>query len=216
LIYKEPLENSINYDDYVIVCARYSKNVDFLNEINIRNVILEKNHELPNKANEATSYLYYIIQNYDNLPENIIFIHDENESWHHSGKITEEIDSWINEYEKQGKTYYEFNSIVFNTGTTFIPDDVYDSNIAFKHFWDTVMQDSYGDYNTIKTTPGKCCAQFIISKNNILKNPKSFYENYYNWLVDKTNGEGNGKSDDIYSGWSTSRYAEWTWRFIFL
>jgi hypothetical protein len=43
------------------------------------------------------------IENYDNLPENVIFIHDEDESWHHDGKITDNIYKWIDEYERGGR-----------------------------------------------------------------------------------------------------------------
>ena len=38
-----------------------------------------------NKGNEASVYLKYIIDFYDNLPEFTFFIHDEEYSWHHSG-----------------------------------------------------------------------------------------------------------------------------------
>ena len=40
-----------------------------------------------NKGNEASVYLKYIIDNYDNLPDFTFFIHDEEYAWHHTGSI---------------------------------------------------------------------------------------------------------------------------------
>lgn len=196
-------------DDYHIVCANYTNQVDFLNEINLSNTVVKKNIDVPNKANEATSYLHYIIKNYENLPSNIIFIHDENESWHHSGKITEKIKEWIEKYEQNGKMYYEFNNMTINKS------DIYDNNPVFKEYWDTCLKNTKGDYNDAMPEQGKCCAQFIVSKERILENPKEFYINLYDWLINKTDGEGNGDQNSLYSGHYTGRYLEWTWRFIF-
>jgi hypothetical protein len=208
---KEKMEEK--YSDYHILCARYNKPVDFLNEINIPFTILQKGNaenEIPNIANEATSYLHFIINNYDNLPENMIFIQDENESWHHDGKITEKIYEWINEYEKQGKTYYEVNNQTISY--SYILSE-YNKSKAFQELWDSIMKPRLGDIPVDGNV--KCCAQFIVSKKTVLRHPKTFYENLYNWYIQKTNGEGNGDESDIYSGYYTGRYAEWTWKFIF-
>ena len=67
----------------------------------------------------------------------------------------------------------------------------------------------------MKPDSGKCCAQFIVSKERIINKPIDFYKGLYKWLVENTNGEGNGDQNDIYSGYMTSRYAEWSWRYIF-
>jgi len=208
--------NYINYDDYHIVCARYNKDITFLNNIPIKNTIIQKYKDVPNIANEATSYLYYIINNYENLPKNIIFIHDENESWHHDGKITENIYNWINEYINYGKNYYEFNNKEFdkyykNNGHP----DAYNRIKGFKKFWDDNLKNEIGEYKDAKPECGKCCAQFIISKQQILKRSKIFYNNIYIWLINNSSGEGNGSGYDEYSGFMLGRYVEWTWRFIF-
>jgi len=133
----------------------------------------------------------------------MIFIHDENESWHHQGKITERIHGWIEEYETLGKTYFEVNTppqIVKNL-----------HNQTHQKFWSDIFQPYFGDYDIYKKVDGKCCAQFIVSNTNIRKNPKALYEKYYDWLMTHTNGEGNGDHNDEYSGFNTGRYAEYTW-----
>ena len=103
-------KESFQEREYLIVCAKYNKNTDFLKNTSIPSIVIEKNKEVPNVAHEATSYLYYILQNYESLPPNVIFIHDENGSWHHEGDITDNLEKWIKEYEKEGG-YYEFNNM---------------------------------------------------------------------------------------------------------
>lgn len=198
---------SFHSNSYFVVCSKYNKNTDFLKELSIPSIVIDKN-VVPNVANEATTYLYYILQNYDSLPENVIFIHDENESWHHDGKITENMEFWIKKYEESGSQYYEINKMTINK-----PDDYH--NDAEKELWTQVFEPQLGNYNEVSPSTGKCCAQFIVSKNQIHKHPKDFYQKYYNWLIDNTAGEGNGDTNNIYSGYYTSRYAEWSWRFIF-
>jgi len=66
---------------YKIIVARYNENIDWLNEImddcliynkgvalNIKNEIM-----LPNMGRESETYLHYIIDNYDNLPDVVVF-----------------------------------------------------------------------------------------------------------------------------------------------
>lgn len=200
-------KESFQTKDYMVVCARYNKNTDFLKQLTIPYKVIEKD-SVPNVANEATSYLYYILQNYDILPENVIFIHDENESWHHEGKITEKIEEWIQEYEKSGGKYYEFNNMTIEKPQEFHTE-------AEKELWQKVFEPHICKYSEATPVAGKCCAQFIVSKKQIQKHPKKFYQDYYDWLIENTTAEGNGEASDMYSGYNTSRYAEWSWRFIF-
>lgn len=202
-------------EDYHIVCANYDKSVDFLQGIEMPNTIIKKGTDVPNKANEATSYLHYIISNYENLPNNIVFIHDEDESWHHKGKISENIYEWIKSYEDNGKKYYEFNNVLFHKNGTNMPKNLYDENPVFKKYWDQCLRKNIGDYSNAIPEEGKCCAQFIVSRNKILQKPKEFYVNMYNWFIENTHGEGNGDKENLNSSFNTGRYAEWTWRFIF-
>ena len=70
-----------------VVVSRYKKNVDFVNRLNeVRPVnILIYDKETPdnplnvpaNKGHEASVYLKYIVDYYDELPEFTFFIHDE-------------------------------------------------------------------------------------------------------------------------------------------
>jgi hypothetical protein len=92
----------MNYLQILIICARYTRDISFLNNTKIKYNIIQKcidnncnNNTCPNIGNGASSYLFYIINNWDNLPKNLIFIHAENSSWHHNGNITDNLEKWI-------------------------------------------------------------------------------------------------------------------------
>jgi hypothetical protein len=120
------------------------------------------------------------------------------------------MNSWIKKYEQSGSKYFEINKPELSINK---PDEYH--NQAEKELWTQVFEPHIGNYNEAAPLTGKCCSQFIVSKNQIHKHPKDFYQKYYNWLVDNTKGEGNGDPEDMYSGFNTGRYAEWSWRFIF-
>jgi hypothetical protein len=210
--------------NYHIVCARYKNNVQFLNNAGISYTVVQKGNadgEVPNIANEATSYLYYIIKNYDNLPDNTIFIHDENESWHHDGKLTDKFDEWINHYEDNGLGYFNINKDGLAVTGKNIQKKIINNhflNEGGKSYWDECMADTFGEINLNLFISGdtKCCAQFILSKDTIHRHKKEFYERIYDWLINKTTSEGKGNENDVYSGYFTGRYLEHTWGIIFL
>jgi hypothetical protein len=72
---------------YHIVIARYRENIDWINYIDtnlydvfiynkgtkLHNILNCNIIELENKGRETHTYLYHIINNYENLPEKIIF-----------------------------------------------------------------------------------------------------------------------------------------------
>lgn len=100
-----------------VVCARYNRNVDFLSrikEVAPVNIIVydkenpENPHNVPvNKGNEASVYLKYIVDYYDQLPEYTFFIQDEEFTWHHSGSIVDKFREAIDANQK----YYNINDL---------------------------------------------------------------------------------------------------------
>lgn len=219
ILLKILLDNSVQNSDSVIadvsniiiVCAKYKKNVNFLKKIPYPHIIIEKGKDVPNIANEATSYLYYIVTNYYNLPDVVVFIHDEDKSWHHEGKLTELLPTLINSFITNHDEYVNFNNkLTDNRGLI--------ENEHHTHFWRDVFQKNIRGCKSIeKKLPTKinCCAQFIVTKNRILCRPRQFYKSYYKWLMENTTGEGNGDSSNRFSGYMTSRYAEWSWDAVF-
>jgi hypothetical protein len=85
------------------------------------------------------------------------------------------------------------------------------------------MQQYFGDMEKYGSwmEGKKCCAQFIISREQIRKLPHQFYCNMYNWLITNSKQyDGSPKRseqtmNDPLSSYNTGRYLEWSWELIF-
>ena len=190
-----------------IVVSRYNKNVDFAYKINngknINVLIYDKENpnnplNIPvNKGNEASVYLKYIIDNYDNLSDFTFFIHDEEYAWHHSGSIIDKYNEAV--MSKQ---------LFFNINDKCNWDK---KNLIDKHIYVRLLQwyDEYIEqYIPISKVPNNLdfiysyfgSAQFLVHKDLIRNLPKEFYIKLYNWII-TTN----------LPNYLSGRYLEWTW-----
>ena len=80
----------------------------------VNKVVIQKGEDCPNAAYEASSFLKYIIDNYNQLSDIVFFIHDEDWSWHHSGSLTDRFSEFIYEFQKLGEGYYEINDMALD------------------------------------------------------------------------------------------------------
>ena len=189
------------------VISRYNKNVDWIydfNSDNINNIFIydketpENLHNISaNKGNEATVYLKYIIDNYENLSDFTFFVHDEEYSWHHSGSIIDKYNEAVKEI-MGGKLYYNINDRCILG--SIVTNEWYDEILC----WYNEYIEKYIPINSLPnkdwTVGYRGSAQFIVHKSLILNLPKKFYEDLYNWLI--TTDLTNHKS---------GRFMEWTW-----
>ena len=161
-----------------IVVARYLENVEWTKQFS--NVIIYNkgtplNNEynqvfLNNVGKEGHTYYKYICDNYDNLKDYIIFL--QGNPFDHSPNIISNLNNYINN---------ENLNIDFN----FLSENIHNSSLhseylkyqECKHIdrtWKRIFK-KIADKNQ------ECIfgagAQFIVSKNKILKNSKDFYEN---------------------------------------
>lgn len=78
-----------------VVVAHYDENLDWAKNIKYPVIVISRNGipegTMPNKGREASSYLEYIIQNYNSLPDYVVFVHGHRNSWHHKENIDETI-----------------------------------------------------------------------------------------------------------------------------
>jgi hypothetical protein len=183
----------INYIDSKFKIYVYSKTLA-TNEL-INNKIYIVNQPL-NKGNEASAYLQYIIDNYENLSENIVFVHGHEKSWHHMDSIINIINSLqITDYANLNKygTQSIFENAVQSSWLNTVDDFMDSANIAFENPPFILSL----DYNS--------CAQFIVSRKNILSRSKEFYIRGLKYIIEthKSNKHNGG-------------VFEYYWRWIFL
>jgi hypothetical protein len=177
---------------YKIVVARYNENIEWLRSEHENCIIYNKGQKLnlPNElflenvGRESETYLQYIINNYDHLPDIIVFtqariadhkgrndvnylIKIKNEALQHTKSqnyITHtETEShthcWDKEWNLVNGTYYLENNYKNNDRITFI--DWFKKNI-----------------NETYPTPTKiyCAAIFAVRKENIINKPVEYYK----------------------------------------
>jgi hypothetical protein len=219
------------HEKVTVVCARYKRNVDFLSKLKevtpVDIIIYDKEnpknpHNVPfNKGNEASSYLKYIIDYYDQLPEYTFFIQDEEFAWHHSGSIVdkfrEAIDSigftdFVSVQEgskseisgasnENNQKYYNINDLAHWNKPNLIPPHLY--KILLQWYSDFVEE-----YIPLSKVPNnkdliydhRGAAQFLVHRDLIRGLPKVFYERLYNWII----------TTDL-ENYVSGRLLEWTW-----
>jgi hypothetical protein len=157
--------------------------------------ITENNFILQNKGQEASVYLRYIIDNYQNLPEYTIFLHAHEYSPHHIGKIS----SVVNELVDMKTYYHNFNN--YKLGYILTNPIVNEVVKWYNEYLEPEIGpiDSYGDW----TVGHQGCGQFLVHRNTIMIRPLNFYKKLYDWII----------STDLPNAW-TSRFTEWTWHLI--
>jgi len=180
-----------------VVIAHYNENLDWVNNLIYPYTIISRNNikkeVAPNKGNEASSYLEYIIKNYDNLPDICIFVHGHRNDWHHKQNIDEKINSL-----NYCHNYYNINELNIDYLKNY-PDalQTLKNNI---HIFNNILNTSIVVEN-IKYRP---CAQFYVSKKNMLYYSKEQYIKLYTFLM----------TTNISSYWS-ARFFEYLWHYIF-
>ena len=169
-----------------------------------------------NKGNEASTYLKYIIDHYDQLPEYVAFVHGHESDWHHNesmlrlNDITMPENGYINLNDGSNRKmihYDENNDVIINDYVDKLlnpssPRNV--SNYNMNTWYKEYIYPRLGSIKQYNLHNDNWCAQFIVSRERILQHPKSFYEKQYQFLM----------TTDVINHWS-SRYYEWTWGLIF-
>lgn len=193
-----------------IVVSRYKKNVDFVYKINngknINVMIYDKlnpdnKFNIPvNKGNEASVYLKYIIDYYDELSDFTFFIHDDEYAWHHTGSIINKYDEAIN----SKKMYYNINDRNHWKIKNIIPPDLYKELLLW---YNTYIE----EYIPISEVPNNSdfiygylgSAQFLVHKDRIRNLPKEFYKKIYDWII----------TTDL-TNFISGRYLEFVWHIL--
>ena len=162
-----------------VVISHYCEDIDWIKNIKYP-FILYSNHTLKqnnftNRGNEANGYLKYIINNYENFPTYIIFIHGHRISYHHTGNLDEIINN-LN-FNKN------FGTLNNRTELELIPECRYNLLIKNIDIFETFFKYKI-DIENLKYYGN---AQFYVHKNNILKYSKKDYIYLYNWINETIN-----------------------------
>jgi len=196
--YNEDIEWSKKYSSNVLIINKGEKIEGFDNQI-----------FYPNVGREGHSYYKYIYDNYDNLDDYIIFL--QGNPIDHSPNIIKNLDGFMENYNKDKENFmnmhinininYTLINCGYNSNNISIEDVKNNNFIYLSHFINNssirteekLWEKCKNIANTYERVFDKkieddfkfiygAGAQFIVSKEAILKNPKEYYEKIYKIL----------------------------------
>lgn len=198
----------------VVVVGRTDDDTEWLNQLQVPYTLyvadapFHQNSPHVPRGNEAASYLSYIVDNYDTLPEVIAFVHWHQNAWHHDqfdGDLLQMLNNvqWDRVRDRFGYhslrcewvpgCIVEIDTSHINTGRQ--PEEAYPG--AWRnHFakWLGPMPDVVG---------APCCAQFVVSAKVLRQRPRAFYTDTLKWLAESE------LSSEV-----SGRVMEYTWHII--
>jgi hypothetical protein len=189
--------------------SHYREDLNWLRTIRTPFIIVTKNQEPrfqnkavqieKNRGNEVSSYLRYIADYYDALPEFTLFLHGHNEDWHQYYNVF-----YIIEHLDYQQDFQSVNNVV-----VFPYDDKPDARL--KALWPTLFEDEMGPFPEVGFK-AKCCAQFVVHRERIRLRSRAFYQRLYDYVVadeqdDATQGDGYHSS--------MSYVLEMVWHYLF-
>jgi hypothetical protein len=161
-----------------------------------------------NKGNEAMVYLSYIIDNYHNLPDVVLFFHAHRKAWHNNFLHDNDAVRTILELDPAEviRSGYVNTRCELEPGCPGCAGSSKAGNPTTR--LDTLINDVWKELHMVDTVPSvigqPCCAQFAASRKAILARPLSHYLHYRDWLL--RTPLSNRISGQIF---------EFSWQFIF-
>lgn len=219
--------------DYLAVIGYYDNDVSWAKKLNFPHIIYYKDQpdkepfNAVNKGKGETNTLKFIYEFYDDLPKNLIQLHQYEYKYYHDGSIVNILNNPNLETKYQNSLTPGFLNL---NNLTLEAIDFHLPKMIKSGWWQTCMFEYFGKIEDCGNfmEGRKACAQFIVSRDRIRSLPKSFYYNLYHWIINNTLDDENPgidpvtltrlwikNWDDPNSNWYTSRYMEWSWELIF-
>ncbi len=193
-----------NYDNFSIVVSRYKEDLNWLKNHYSKCIIYDKGcnnnyntkiwryENVENVGRESHTYLKYIIDNYDSLPNIIIFtqgnIKDHNINISELMEFKEKAKKYGMGYDtKKGENEILVSKQIIHVGKWLDEREkgiMRKANINFDDFYKEVIGTDAP--NKIKWIPS---AIFAVRKDLIIKNDKAFYQKIIKYVDDHINPE---------------------------
>lgn len=212
-----------------LVVARYSEDVSWLESLprGIDVITYQSKdpgspHFVDNFGNEASKYLRYIIDRYDDLPDFVAFVQAGRQDWHDPLPKDQALARWDWEspVRNNGMAYLPTSApcSIENSGEGGEDEDLHASQMhAVREAWPEVFREELGLLPKRWVT--QCCAQFEVTRAAVRQHPKSFYQGLFDWVMrhDKRlfDQRAAGKSSHDSKRRDAGHVLEATWVLIF-
>ena len=148
-------------------------------------------HTAMNKGREAFTYLTYIIDHYENLPDVVVFLHSHRdgypEAWHNDAPNYDNVKS-IRELQidfvlREGYVNIRCRPIPG------CPDEIQpfrdppEEHREAEHAFVDACGEMFYDGDVPRVIGVACCSQFAVSRKQIRARSKDDYDRYLHWLI---------------------------------
>ncbi|EME82753.1 uncharacterized protein MYCFIDRAFT_6395, partial [Pseudocercospora fijiensis CIRAD86] len=150
-----------------------------------------------NKSKEALPYLTYIVENHSNFPETAVFVHAHRngwpQAWHNDAPNYDAVQmlQTLNLEYVQQQGYVNLrcktdvgcpNEMILNRTP---PNPIKNAEHAYPHVYAAFFDMSVEDVREkIPVVATPCCAQFAVSKEQVLKRGKEEYEKFLDLVLE--------------------------------
>jgi hypothetical protein len=195
-----------------------------------------------NRGNEASKYLSFIVQHYDNLPHSMVFMQAGHQDWHDPlpKDVTMKHWSWAKARRRGGMAFLptaapcliEDSEEAVGVPLPFklrVGESPADDCVmltehmprqmhALSQIWDDLFEPE------LSVMPKRwlthCCAQFQVTRDAILQHPRNFYERLLEWTLQHDDTQtvlatGHGLDNDDKTRDDAGHLLEITWALIF-
>lgn len=148
-----------------------------------------------NKGRESMVYLTYIIDNYDRLPENILFLHASRFAWHNDDPDYDALATLRNfQFPNLQTEGYVNLRCVWIIGC---PNEIRPHEDAAhealegeggepttKEVYKQSFQELLPELSVPEIVAVSCCSQFGVTRDTIRRRPREDYTRFRQWLID--------------------------------
>ena len=162
-----------------------------------------------NKGAEGSTYLKFIINNWQDLPKRVCFLDDHEQSWHQRFDMVEKLRG-IRDGAGLPDGYLPLNGLRIDSTEEF-RNWKYET---FSSVWDAIIKPHLrSDAPTRVITDGS--AQFIVSRESILANPIGLYHDLYDYSIGEKRWEGAEQWENDLNWVGGNYFLEWIWELVF-
>ncbi|RYC55745.1 hypothetical protein CHU98_g10464 [Xylaria longipes] len=143
-----------------------------------------------NKGHESMVYLTYIIDRYDSLPNNVLFLHASRFAWHNDDPDYDGLPTLRNlRLPYLQEAGYINMRCVWVIGCPaeirpVVDEGAPSTDLKAKHIYKKAFEEILPELPMPEIVAVSCCSQFGVTRNTIRRRPKEDYIRYRRWLLE--------------------------------
>lgn len=120
---------------------------------------------------ESKPWLHWIVDNYDTLPQLVIFLHGQPSSWHHAQMM--DVDYLCDIRTENITMLSDKNCVWAESLAKTISTEIWALNVLYQAFWGMSFEEAFSQFHMANTYI--CCAENVASKTAIQRYSKEVY-----------------------------------------